>query len=113
MRGHSGSQRSAAGQERSPDRPTASCNRISSHAADLDPDYKTPYSIRESVWTYLGRAYYEAGNFPEARQALEKALSIDKDNPLPKLYLGLTLLRSGDQQQGRRETENGLGSTSC
>ena len=78
------------------------------NAADLDPDYKTPYSIRESVWTYLGRAYYEVGNFPEARQALEKALSIDKDDPLPKLYLGLTLLRSGDQQQGRRETENGL-----
>ena len=77
-------------------------------AADLDPDYKTPYSIRESVWTYLGRAYYEVGNFPEARQALEKALSIDKDDPLPKLYLGLTLLRSGDQQEGRRETENGL-----
>jgi len=77
-------------------------------ATDLDPDYKTPYSIRESVWTYLGRAYYEVGNFPEARQALEKALSIDKDNPLPKLYLGLTLLRSGEQQQGRRETENGL-----
>ena len=78
------------------------------NAAELDPDYKTPYSIRESVWTYLGRAYYEIGNFPEARQALEKALSIDKDNPLPKLYLGLTLLRSGEQQQGRRETENGL-----
>ena len=77
-------------------------------AADLDPDYKTPYSIRESVWTYLGRAYYEVGNFPEARQALEKALSIDKDNPLPPIYLGLTLLRSGDQQQGRRETESGL-----
>jgi tetratricopeptide (TPR) repeat protein len=78
------------------------------NAAELDPNYKTPYSIRESVWTYLGRAYYEVGNFPEARQALEKALSIDKDDPLPKLYLGLTLLRSGDQQQGRRATENGL-----
>ena len=78
------------------------------NAAELDPNYKTPYSIRESVWTYLGRAYYEVGNFPEARQALEKALSIDKDDPLARLYLGLTLLRSGDQQQGRRETENGL-----
>ena len=78
------------------------------NAVDLDPDYKTPYSVRESVWTYLGRAYYEVGNFPEARQTLEKALSIDTDDPLPRLYLGLTLLRSGDQQQGRRETENGL-----
>jgi len=78
------------------------------NAAELDPNYKTPYSIRESVWTYLGRAYYEVGNFPEARRALEKALSNDKDDPLARLYLGLTLLRAGDQQEGRRETEAGL-----
>jgi tetratricopeptide (TPR) repeat protein len=78
------------------------------HAADLDPNYKTPYSIHESVWTYLGRAYYEVGNFPEARQALEKALSNDKDDPLARVYLGLTLLRSGNQQEGRGETEIGL-----
>ena len=78
------------------------------NAAVLDPNYKTPYSIRESVWTYLGRAYYEVGNFPEARRALEKALSDNKDDPLARLYLGLTLLRSGDQQEGRRETEEGL-----
>jgi tetratricopeptide (TPR) repeat protein len=77
-------------------------------AAELDPNYETPYSIRESVWTYLGRAYYEVGNFPEARRALEKALSKDKDDPLARLYLGLTLLRSGNQQEGRRETESGL-----
>src|SRR5215510_3572277 len=77
-------------------------------AAELDPNYKTPYSIRESVWTYLGRAYYEVGNFPEARRALEKALSDNKDDPLARLYLGLTLLRAGDQQAGRRETEEGL-----
>jgi tetratricopeptide (TPR) repeat protein len=78
------------------------------HAAELDPNYRTPYSIRESVWTYLGRAYYEVGNFPEARRALERALSNDKDDPLARLYFGLTLLHSGDQQEGRRETENGL-----
>jgi tetratricopeptide (TPR) repeat protein len=78
------------------------------NAAELDPNYKTPYSIRESVWTYLGRAYYEVGNFPEARRALEKALSNDKDDSLARLYLGLTLLRSGNQQEGRRETEAGL-----
>src|SRR5215510_7194697 len=78
------------------------------NAAVLDPNYKTPYSIRESVWTYLGRAYYEVGNFPEARRALEKALSDNKDDPLARLYLGLTLLRGGDHQAGRRETEAGL-----
>jgi tetratricopeptide (TPR) repeat protein len=78
------------------------------NAAELDPSYKTTYSISESVWTYLGRAYYEAGNFPEARMALEKALSADKDDSLARLYLGLTLLRSGDQQEGRVETDDGL-----
>ena len=93
---------------RNADRPTASCGSLSRNAAELDPSYETPYSIRESVWTYLGRAYYEVGNFPEARRALEKALSKDKDDPLARLYLGLTLLRSGNQQEGRRETESGL-----
>ena len=73
------------------------------NAAELDPSYETPYSIRESVWTYLGRAYYEVGNFPEARRALEKALSKDKDDPLARLYLGLTLLRSGNQQEAPRD----------
>lgn len=77
-------------------------------AAELDPSYKTTYSISESVWTYLGRAYYEAGNFPEARRALEKALSDDKDDSIARLYLGLTLLRSGDRQAGRLETDDGL-----
>jgi len=77
-------------------------------AADLDPDYKTPYSIRESVWSYLGRAYYEVGNYPEARRALENALSKDKDDPLATLYLGLTLLRSGNEPAGRRDAETGL-----
>src|SRR4029450_9307777 len=78
------------------------------NAADLDPNYKTPYSIRESVWTYLGRAYYEGGNFPEAPRPPQKPLSEDKDDPLATLYLGLTLLRTGSQQEGRRETEAGL-----
>ena len=77
-------------------------------AAEIDPSYKTTYSISESVWTYLGRSYYEAGNFPEARRALEKALSDDKDDSIARLYLGLTLLRSGDRQAGRLETDDGL-----
>ena len=55
------------------------------YAAELDPDYKTPYSVSESVWTYLGRAYYEAGNFQDARRALEKALFIDKDDSIAEL----------------------------
>src|SRR5262249_27649217 len=53
-------------------------------------------------------AYYEVGNYPEARRALENALSKDKDDPLATLYLGLTLLRSGNEPAGRHDVEAGL-----
>jgi tetratricopeptide (TPR) repeat protein len=77
-------------------------------AAELDPNYTLPYGPRESVLTYLGRAYYETGNFAEARITLEKALARDKGDYLAQLYLGLTLMRDGDPDRGRRQTEEGL-----
>jgi tetratricopeptide (TPR) repeat protein len=77
-------------------------------AAELDPNYTLPYTPRESVLTYLGRAYYETGNFAEARRTLEKALARDKSDSLARLYLGLTLMRDGDPDRGRREAEEGL-----
>lgn len=77
-------------------------------AADLDPNYRAPDPLRESVLTYLGRAYYEAGNFSEAQTVLEKALANDKDDHMARLYLGLVRLRSGDEDAGRREVESGL-----
>jgi len=77
-------------------------------AADQDPSYKFPFRVREGVLSYLGRAYYETGNVIEARKTLEKAVSLDKDDPLARVYLGLTLLRNGDRERGRKEVEGGL-----
>ena len=77
-------------------------------AADLDPNYHAPDVLGESVLTYLGRAYYEMGNFLEARNVLEKALANHPQDHTAHLYLGLTYLRSGDQDRGRREVESGL-----
>lgn len=77
-------------------------------ASDLEPAYKTPYRVRIGVLSYLGRAYYESGQDDAARQALEKAVSLDKDDPFAHLYLGLTLLRKGDGERGRKEVEAGL-----
>jgi len=77
-------------------------------AAELDPNYRVSPTLRDSVLTYLGRAYYETGNFTEARSTLEKAVANDNDGHTARLYLGLTLLRSGDQARGRREAESGL-----
>jgi tetratricopeptide (TPR) repeat protein len=77
-------------------------------AAAMDPNYTLPYNPSESVLTYLGVAYYETGNFAEARSTLEKALARDKDENLARLYLGLSLMRDGDPDRGRREAEAGL-----
>ncbi len=77
-------------------------------AADLQPNYQTPYRVRVGVLSLLGRAYYESGRDDEARQALERAVSLDRDDPLAHLYLGLTLLRKGDGERGRNEVETGL-----
>jgi tetratricopeptide (TPR) repeat protein len=77
-------------------------------AAELDPNYRTPDRVPERVLTYLGWAYYEAGNDADAHKTLEKAVSTHPDDPLAHLYLGLTLLRSGDRERGRKEIEAGL-----
>ena len=77
-------------------------------AAESNPNYKTSYTLRESVWTYLGRAYYETGKYPEARTALDKALASDKNDYVARLYLGMTLVRSNDRDRGLAEMKTAL-----
>lgn len=63
---------------------------------------------RQGIWTYIGRAQYNLGKLQDARQSLERALSIYEDDPMARLYLGLTRARSGDQANGARDIESGL-----
>ena len=77
-------------------------------AANVDPAYRIPYRVSVGVLTYLGRAYYETGKDDEARKALEKAVTLNNDDSLAHLYLGLTLLRSGEPARGGKEIEGGL-----
>jgi tetratricopeptide (TPR) repeat protein len=78
-------------------------------AAAKSPDYiYTSGLYREGVWTYLGRAQYATGRLEDARQSFERALSVYKDDYLARLYLGLTVLRSGNQSRGLKELEAGL-----
>ena len=79
-----------------------------SRAADVDPSYKIPYRVNPGVLAYLGRAYLETGKNAEARQTLEKAVKLDKDDPLAHLYLGIALLKTGERERGRKELEDGL-----
>jgi len=63
--------------------------------AQADPLYKSEtVVVRESIWTYLGRAQYNSGRLSEARENFERALSYLNDDHLARLYLGLVLLRA-------------------
>jgi tetratricopeptide (TPR) repeat protein len=77
-------------------------------AADVDPNYKIPYRVHVGVLAYLGRAYLETGKDTEARQTLEKAVNLDKDDPFAHLYLGIAMLKTGERERGRKEIGDGL-----
>ena len=77
-------------------------------AADLAPNHLYFSVFPQGTWTYLGRAYYTAEKYPEARQSLERAMVLHKDDRMAQLYLGLTLTRGEDRQRGLKEIESGL-----
>jgi tetratricopeptide (TPR) repeat protein len=77
-------------------------------AAQRDPEYRWGTAFKQSIWSYVGRTEYATGKLPQARQTLEKALSANRDDDIARLYLGLTLARSGDRQRGLKEIEGGM-----
>jgi tetratricopeptide (TPR) repeat protein len=78
-------------------------------AAQSNPNYIFESGLyKEGIWTYVGRSQYNLGRLAEARQSLEKALSIYPDDYLARIYLGLTLLRTGEDSRGLKELESGM-----
>jgi tetratricopeptide (TPR) repeat protein len=71
-------------------------------AAQQDPSYVYGTALQHGIWGYVGRSEYATGRLAQARESLEKALSVKKDDDTARLYLGLTLARSGDRQRIRR-----------
>ncbi|MGE5820342.1 MAG: tetratricopeptide repeat protein [Deltaproteobacteria bacterium] len=77
-------------------------------AAETDPNYVYFSALPQNVWSYVGRSEYATGRLPQARQTLEKSLSISQDQDVARLYLGMTLARGGERQQGVKEIESGM-----
>jgi tetratricopeptide (TPR) repeat protein len=78
-------------------------------AAELDPNYRYDFSLlSEGVWSYVGRAYYQAGNIPEAKKALERDLSQYNDDNLARLYLGMVQVKEGDSATGLKTLQTAL-----
>jgi tetratricopeptide (TPR) repeat protein len=88
-------------------RPEEALNYFNTVAED-NPNYQTSNALHESIWTYLGRAYYETGKYAEARKALDQALVFDPNDSMARLYLGMTLTRSNDRDRGLVEMQTGL-----
>ena len=77
-------------------------------AAQLDPNYRYGTAYQQGILSYVGRTEYAIGHLPQARETLQKALAANKDEDIARLYLGLTLARSGDRQTGLKEIEGGM-----
>lgn len=77
-------------------------------AAESDPNYIYFSVFPQGVWTNLGRGYYIAGRLQEAHEALERAVALDKEDSMGRLYLGLTSAQIGDRQSSLKEIESGL-----
>ena len=77
-------------------------------AERVDPTYVYGTALQQNVLTYVGRMEYATGRLQQARQTLEKALSTNTDPNMVRLYLGLTIARSGDREHGLEEIEGGM-----
>jgi len=78
-------------------------------AAQVDPNYVYHSDLPGgSVQSYLGRTDYVTERYAQAREELERALSIDKNDNVARLYLGLTFARMGDQVNGLKEIQSAM-----
>jgi tetratricopeptide (TPR) repeat protein len=76
--------------------------------AQKDPHYAYGTAYRQGVLSYLGRTEYSTGKLPQARQTLERALAANREEDVARLYLGLTLVKSGDRARGVKEIEGAM-----
>ena len=77
-------------------------------AEKVDPTYVYGTELRAGVLSYLGRTQYLTGNYAQARQTLEKAVSQHRSDNVARLYLGLTLYRLGDQKAALANIQRGM-----
>ena len=77
-------------------------------AEKADPTYIYGTELRAGVSSYLGRTQYLTGNYAQARQTLEKAVSQHRSDNVARLYLGLTQYRLGDQKAGLTNIQRGM-----
>jgi tetratricopeptide (TPR) repeat protein len=71
------------------------------YVVSQDPTYK-------QALTYLGRAYYRKGRYPEAFAILQRAIAVNKEDEMAWIALGLTQLRLGQVDKGIESLKGGI-----
>ena len=71
------------------------------YVVSQDPTYK------ESL-TYLGRAYYRKERYQDAYAILQRAVTVNKDDEIAWLALGVTQLRLGQNDKGIETLKGGI-----
>jgi tetratricopeptide (TPR) repeat protein len=76
--------------------------------AQTNPNAVYGATLRMGIFTFLGQAQYLNRDYTQARQSLQKALSMHPGDNVARLYLGLTQARLGDRQTGLKNIQAGM-----
>lgn len=77
-------------------------------AARLNPNYVTNFTpFKIGIWSYVGRAYYEAGNMQKALEGFRRGRDVHEDD-YGRIYLGFLLAQNGKRVEGMKELQAGL-----
>jgi len=76
--------------------------------AQTNPNAVYGATLRMGIFTFLRQAQYLNGDYTQARQSLQKALSMHPGDNVARLYLGLTQARLGDRQTGLKNIQAGM-----
>lgn len=80
---------------------------------ECDPEAEIKQAIADrqdysSTHTELGLGFYARGRYELAKSCYERALELDEANDKARYGLGLTLVKLGDLEGGRRELEQAV-----
>ncbi len=64
--------------------------------------------LYEDSLTLLGRAYYRSKRYMDAFQILKRALTVNREDEIAWITMGLTQLRLGDDRRGLESIKGGL-----
>jgi tetratricopeptide (TPR) repeat protein len=77
-------------------------------ALQADPNYKYGTAYKQGLLSYVGRTEYLTGRLPQGRDTLQKAVVANDNEDIARVYLGLTVIRSGDREAGLKDIETGI-----